>query len=153
MTIEERKDTKIELKSRKIVVKKLESAIKSLKKVTDRQKAEREERKQNLSQYKDEHELQEAYGWGFIEEDEYDRLLEQMKNGIDAIDSEKTAEEIALEIINHWERIMSSDISDLKFQLLPEKEQERIREQNYQIAMKRQEKRLQRESESNDYLR
>lgn len=137
MTVEEKKNIKIELKSRKIVVKKLESAIKSLRKITDRQKAEREERKQHLSEYKNERDLQDAYGWGFIEEEEYDRLRKAMQDGIEIIDSEKTAEEIALEIISGWRKLMNSDISDLEFQLLPAKEQDRIREQNYQIILKR----------------
>jgi len=137
MTKEEIRNIKIEIKSRKIIAKKLESAIKSIKKITDKQKAEREERKQNLTEYKSESELQDAYGWGAIEEDEYYKLLHAMRDGTEAIDNEMSAEEIALEILAGWKKIMNSDIDDLQFQLLPQAEQDRIRDMRYEAVINR----------------
>ena len=71
-----KKDIRLELKARKIVKKKLESAIKSLEKPISKLIADREKRKETLLQYKDEHELLDAYGWGFITEEEYEARLE-----------------------------------------------------------------------------
>lgn len=145
MTSKEKKDIKVEIKARKLVIKKLDSAIKALEKPVTRIVLDRVKRKDQLSEYKDENDLQDAYGWGFITEEEYNRLLDAMRDGTAAIDSEVAAEEIAVDMLTGWRRIMSSDIASLEFELLPKEEQARIQEENYRIAMEREERRRNRE--------
>lgn len=140
-----KKDIRVELKARKIVKRKLESAINAIEPTVLKTIDSREKRKETLLQYKDERELQDAYGWGFITEEEYDALLLQLREGTEAIDAEKSAHEIAKEILVGWLKITLSDISSLEFDLLPEKKQNEIRERNYQIAMEREERRRKRE--------
>ena len=141
LTKEERNDFKVELKSRKIVLHKLDTAIAALNKTVSRQDAEKEKRKEQISAYKNEEELQDAYGWEFITEDEYYSLLEAMRNGMEAIDAEVSAEKIARDMLNGWRRIVASDIQSIEFELLPEAEQNRIREENYRILQEREARR------------
>lgn len=80
MTDKEKKDLKIELKSRQIVLHKLNVARNSL---TSRKIAkiveERHKREEQLSEYKNEDEIADAYGWGFMSEEEYDDLLSRFR--------------------------------------------------------------------------
>lgn len=140
-----KKEIRLELKARKIIKKKLEKVIKSLEKPISKLVADRDKRKETLMQYKDEHELQDAYGWGFITEEEYDALLAQLREGTDAIDAETSAQEIAKDILSGWLKITLSDISSLEFDLLPKKKQDEIREENYRILKEREERRRKRE--------
>lgn len=141
-----KKDLRTDLRGRKIVKRKLESAIRSLDKAIVKIDADRAKRRETLMQYKSEAELQDAYGWGFITEEEYDALLEQFRSGTEAIDAEKSPQEIAKEILIGWLRLTYSDITSLEFDLLPEKKQDEIRERNYQIAMELEERRRKRET-------
>lgn len=137
MTEKERSSIKVELKSRKIVEKKLETAIRALEKPIARIKAEREKRKEELSEYRDERDLLDAYGWGIITEEEYDDLRDRMAAGKDLIDNEKSEYEIAQEMMRSWLRDIRSDIESLKFDLLPAEKQVEILENNYRIAKQR----------------
>ena len=136
MNSTEKKDLKIELKSRRLIVKKLETAIRALSGTADRNKKVRQERRDKLLEYKTYNEAQDAYGWGIITEEEFDEITNFLESSQEIVDK-PSAEEIAVNILVGWKKIMQSDIADLEFQLLPEKEQERIREENYRIAMER----------------
>ena len=146
MTAEEMKDLKIELRARKIVKRKLEVAIRSLMPKISQQVAAREARKQQLTEYRNYNDLQDAYGWGIITEEEFDRLAAALETGTEAIDKEVTAEEIAKDVLTGWLRRTSGDISSLEFEMLPEKKQIEILEQNYEIAKRRQERRANNET-------
>lgn len=137
MTQKEKEELTIELKSRQIVRKKLDSIIGALDKDILLIKADRIKRKNELLEYKSETELQDAYGWGFITEEEYDALLAAWRSGTELIDNEKTAKEIAQEILRGWRKIILSDIDALQFELLPDKKKEEIRKRNYEIAQRR----------------
>ena len=142
MTDKEKKDLKIELKSRQIVLHKLNVARNSL---TSRKIAkiveERQKREAELSEYKNEDEIADAYGWGFMSEEEYDDLLSRFREGKEAIRNEKSAEEIAAEILSGWIRITEGDIESLRFDLLSDEKKEEIRQRNYEIAQRREERR------------
>lgn len=141
MDAKEKLNIQTEIKARKIVVRRLATILTSLSKKVDVIKDDREKRKKQLGEYESERDLQDAYGWGFITEDEYDKLREAMRAGTAAIDDEVTKEEIAFDIVAKWKALMLSDISSLEFELLPEEEQNRIREQNYELMKRREERR------------
>ena len=143
MNSTEKKDLKIELKSRRLIVKKLETAIRALSGTADRNKIVRQIQRDKLLEYKTYNEAQDAYGWGIITEEEFDEITNFLESSQEIVDK-PSAEEIAVNILVGWKKIMQSDIADLEFQLLPEKEQERIREENYRIAMERKERMKQR---------
>ena len=56
----ERKSLRTEIKARKIIIKKLETAINALQKTADRQKAEKEAERAKLLEYKTYTEAQDA---------------------------------------------------------------------------------------------
>lgn len=145
MTNKEKKDLKIELKSRQIVLKKLETARRALEKTCTRIQAERIRREAELSEYKNEDEIADAYGWGFMSEEEYDELLARFQEGKEAIRNEKSAEEIAVEILSGWIWITEGDIESLRFDLLSDEKKEEIRQRNYEIAQRREERRQERD--------
>lgn len=146
MTDKEKKDLKIELKSRKLVLKKLETARRALEKTCKRIQNERACREAELSEYKNEDEIADAYGWGFMSEEEYDDLLTRFREGKEAIRNEKSSEEIAAEILSGWIRITEGDIESIRFDLLSDEKKEEIRQQNYEIAQRREERRKERDS-------
>lgn len=137
MTDKEKKDLRVELKARKIVQKKLNTATVALYKKILKIRAEREKRIAELSEYRDERDLQDAYGWGIITEEEYDRRLAALRDGRDKIDAEVSEEEIAWDILSGWIRITEGDIESLRFDLLPDEKKEEIRQRNYEIAQRR----------------
>ena len=140
MTDSERKELKLEIKGRKIVVNKLEIALKALNKKVDKIEKDRQNRKETLLEYKDELELQDAYGWGFITEDEYYKLLEAMRKGVQVIGEETTPEEVAKNIIQEWIGRMWSDIYSFEYDLLPPEKQAEIMKKNEEILQKRKER-------------
>ena len=140
MEILSKKEIQLELTARKIVKRKLESAIKSLDKPIAKIVAEREKRKETLMMYKNEEELRDAYGWEFITEEEFYSLLDQFRNGTEAIDAEVSAQERAKDILRGWLSITYGDISSFEFDLLPEKKKQKIREENERILKEREER-------------
>lgn len=133
----ERKELRHEIRARELVIKKVENAHTRLKKQAENKLNERKKRVEELSMYESEQDLLDAYGWGFITEEEYDRLREMREKGNDSILNDKSAEEYAAKILGEFIMRLNHEISSLKFELLPEKEKDRIRNQNYEIAMRR----------------
>ena len=133
----ERKELRSEIRAREIVIKKVENAHTRLKKQAENKLNERKKRVEELSLYESERDLLDAYGWGIITEEEYDRLREMREKGEYSILNDKSAEEYAAKILGEFIMRLNHDISSLKFELLPEKEKNRIRNQNYEIAMRR----------------
>lgn len=141
-----RKEARIEIKARKLVIKKLNTAIDALKKTANRQKAEKQAERDKLLQYKTYQEAQDAYGWGYIDEAEFDAITEFLQTSQSVVD-EPTAEEIAVKTLQDWLDLMGSEIASLEFELLPKEEQRRILDKNLEILQKREERRKARESQ------
>ena len=132
----ERKDIRVEIKARKIVMKKLDTAIKALEQTCARERKEKEEKREKLLSYKSYQDAQDAYGWGYITEEEFDEITEFMESSQKLVD-ESTAEDIAVKTLKQWHGWMTSEIAELEFQLLPEKEQKAIRQRNMELWKKR----------------
>lgn len=136
----ERKSIRVEIKARKLVIKKLATAISALQKTADRQKAEKTAKREKLLEYKTYNEAQDAYGYGFITEEEFDEIVEFLEKS-QAIVDEPTAEELALKILLSWRHHMGLEIANLEFEMLPKEEQSRILEKNIEILQKREARR------------
>lgn len=143
----ERKSLRTEIKARKIIIKKLETAISALQKTADRQKAEKEAERAKLLEYKTYTEAQDAYGWGLITEEEFDRIVEFLESSQKVVD-EPTAEEIAVKVLMNWQQHMRSEIAGLEFEMLPKEEQSKILDKNLEILKRREERRKEREHEA-----
>ena len=142
----ERKEARVEIKARKLVIKKLNTAIDALKKTANRQKAEKQAERDKLLQYKTYQEAQDAYGWGYIDETEFDAITEFLQTSQSVVD-EPTAEEIAVRTLQDWLHLMGSEIASLEFEMLPKEEQRKILDKNLEILQKREERRKARESQ------
>lgn len=136
----ERKSIRVEIKARKLVIKKLATAISALQKTADRQKAEKTAKREKLLEYKTYNEAQDAYGYGFITEEEFDEIVEYLEKSQEIVD-EPTAEELALKILLNWRHHMGLEIANLEFEMLPKEEQSRILEKNIEILQKREARR------------
>ena len=133
----ERAELRHEIRARKLVIKKVENVHSRLKKQAENKFNERKKRVDEISIYESERDLLDAYGWGLITEEEYDKIRILREKGEGSLLNDKSAEEYAAQILGEFIVHLKHDISSLEFELLPEKEQNRIREQNYEIAMKR----------------
>lgn len=141
----ERKQSRVEIKARKLIIKKLNTAIDALQKTANRQKAEKQVERDKLLQYKTYKEAQDAYGWGYIDEAEFDAITEFLETSQNVVD-EPTAEEIAVKTLQDWLNLMGSEIASIEFELLPKEEQRKILDKNLEILQKREERRKAREN-------
>lgn len=141
-----RKEARVEIKARKLIIKKLNTAIDALKKTANRQKAEKQAERDKLLQYKTYQEAQDAYGWGYIDEAKFNAITEFLQTSQSVVD-EPTAEEIAVKTLQDWLLLMGSEIASLEFEMLPKEEQRKILDKNLEILQKREERRKARESQ------
>lgn len=135
-----RKEARVEIKARKLIIKKLNTAIDALKKTANRQKAEKQAERDKLLQYKTYQEAQDAYGWGYIDEAEFDAITEFLQTSQSVVD-ELTAEEIAVRTLQDWLGLMNDEIASINFEMLPKEEQRRILDKNLEILQKREARR------------
>ena len=136
----ERKEYRVEMKARKLVIKKLETAISALKKTADRQKAEKQAKREKMLTYGSYDDALDAYGWGIITQEEFDEIADFFEKSQEYVD-EPTAEEIAVKILMNWQHHMGAEIANIEFEMLPKEEQSRILDKNLEILRKREERR------------
>lgn len=132
-----KEDLKCEIKARKLVIKKVENAHKRLSQQAENQLNKRKQKVAEFQGYKNVDDARDAYGWGMITQEEFWEIEDNFEKGEEAILNQLSAEECAAQILNEFIVRLKHDISSLEFELLPEKEQNKIREKNYEIAMKR----------------
>lgn len=145
---QERRSLRVEIKARKLIIKKLETAINALQKTADRQRAERQAEREKLLEFKSYNDAQDAYGWGLITEEEFDRITTFLESSQNAVD-EPTAEDIAIKTLLNWQQHMGAEIANIEFDMLPKEEQSRILDKNLEILKRREERRKEREREAN----
>lgn len=135
-SVEERKAIKDELKAKKILLRRFQTMLKSLDKQAEKVKAKRLEKVRSLREYKTYEEAHEAYGWGFISENEFHTIADMIEKGDAEIENALSPCEIAADTVRGYIKILRSDIDCLEFELLPPEEQERQREISYQRTLK-----------------
>lgn len=90
----------LEAEACKKVVRELEHLVEKFQKKIDRANAARQAEFEAAMQYRSEEEIQEAYGWEFITEQQYDRYLELFRNGQAALENHApTSTELAHRIL------------------------------------------------------
>lgn len=122
------------------IEKELNRLIEKYKKAVDREEAARQKEFETVLGYRSEGDIQEAYGWEFITEKQYERYLEIFRNGADALKNhEKSVNELVLSILQR----INSDIARDRRQwescaLSPEEQEvERKRAEESQKAWKK----------------
>jgi hypothetical protein len=133
----EREELQLEIRARKELVKRLEFPQKLLKVAAEKEQQKRKERIENLTQYKSYQEAQDAYGWDLITEEEFDEVVRIMEKGTDALEKEVSPVEVAKHILDKFVGGLMHEIASFEFDLLPEKEKDRIRQHNDEILARR----------------
>lgn len=123
-----RADLRYEIKARSLVVKRLEHPLALAKAAAEKKRNERLARLEELGEYKTYAEAHDAYGWGWITEDEFASITAFLEHK-EEMKSERSAEEYAADMMQELVGRLKREISGLQFELLPKKEQQRIQQQ------------------------
>ena len=114
----------MEAKACKLLLKDLERIRAKLKRHIEKEAADREAEFEAAMQYHSESDIQEAYGWEFISEQQYERYLELFRQGRKALDEHSpTVTELALSILNRIFQDIDRDCSQCEFEALSPEEQ------------------------------
>jgi len=114
---------KLDAEGRRLLVKKLERVEKTLEATVEREKSKRAARAADLSEYKTEAEIQDAYGYDLITDDERRQLLEQLETGEKYVKDTETKASVALTLLRGFIGKLSREAASLEFELLPPEEQ------------------------------
>ena len=132
------REIKDEIKIRRLVIKKLDTAITALDKTTERTKAEKRAKLEELMEYKTYNEAQDAYGWGMITEKEFDQICDMLEHKEKTVET-PGIEECASNILKELRTSMYKDIHHYEFELLPREERLRILKEQAERARKNKE--------------
>lgn len=114
----------MEAKACKLLLKDLERIRAKLRRHIEKEAADRETEFEAAMQYHSESDIQEAYGWEFISEQQYDRYLELFRQGRKALDEHSpTVTELALSILNRIFQDIDRDCRQCEFEALSPEEQ------------------------------
>ena len=122
----ERNGYLMEAKACAALEKDLTKLIEKYRKKVAKEQADRKAEFEEVMGYRSEAEIQEAYGWEFITEKQYDRYLEIFRKGKDALEShEKTVNELSLGILKRIVASVDTDRREWEFcSLTPEEQAE-----------------------------
>ena len=134
---EEREALQVEIKARKELAKRLAHPLKLLDVAAEKERKKRKERIEHLTEYKSYREAQDAYGWDIITEEEFDEIVRILEEGTEELEKETTPVEIAKNLLNKFVNDLLYEVASFEFDLLPEKEKERVRQKNEEILAKR----------------
>lgn len=114
----------MEAKACKLLLKDLERIRAKLRRHIEKEAADREAEFEAAMQYHSESDIQEAYGWEFISERQYERYLELFRQGRKALDEHSpTVTELALSILNRIFQDIDRDCRQCEFEALSPEEQ------------------------------
>ena len=136
MDKETKKDLQFEIRARNIVLKRLKSPLEHARALGEKKKGERIARIEELSTYKTYEEAHEAYGWGYLNDEEFQEVVDFLEKN-EEMKGVKSAEEYAAEIIGAFVAGLSKEIASIEFELLPPEEQERIRKKHEEFLERR----------------
>lgn len=134
---EEREALQLEIKARKELARRLDHPLKLLEVAAEKEQKKRKERIESLTEYKSYQEAQDAYGWEFITEEEFDEIVRILEEGTEKLEKERSPVEVAKDILNRFVNGLVSEIASFEFDLLPEDEKECIRQKNDEILARR----------------
>ena len=108
----------------KLLLKDLERIRAKLRRHIEKEAADREAEFEAAMQYHSESDIQEAYGWEFISEQQYEHYLELFRQGRRALDEHSpTVTELALSILNRIFQDIDRDCRQCEFEALSPEEQ------------------------------
>ena len=114
---------KLDAEGCRLLIKKLKPVQRSLETVVKREKAKRAERIAALNEYKTEQDIQDAYGYGYISDDERRQLLEMLETGEKYVEDVQTKTSVALHLLREFVGRLSRQANSYEFELMPPEEQ------------------------------
>lgn len=124
---EQRAALKLETFARREVLRRIEHPLKLLKVAVDKETAKAEERMERNRQYKTIEDIQDAYAYEEITDEERYALTKALEDGEEYISNTMTPLRAALGILRDFAGRISREADDLEFGLLSPEEQERRR--------------------------
>lgn len=124
MNKEERQAVKLEFNAYSYLEKQLQHTAEKISYRVTSDKVKRENREKALLQYKTADELQDAYGYGDITQEEYCRLLDLLE-GVEAKIAFPSKYEMALSELNDIIRKVRNMANEFEYILLPDEEKKR----------------------------
>lgn len=114
----------LEAEACKIVLKELERVAEKMRRRIERQDQEREKELQTVMEYRNEREIQDAYGYDLISDAQYERYLELFRRGREVLeDHVPTKSEVAVRILNRITGELMEEVREWEFAALTPKEQ------------------------------
>ena len=134
----ERESTILEIRSRKVVLEKIENAYRRLKKQAEVQYEKRKSKVQAASEYESIEDAHTAYGYDCITETEYCEIVKIFEQGEEYVEKHLSPQEVAVKILGEFIGRLNSEIRSFEFDLLPPEEQVRIlQEQEKRLTKKK----------------
>lgn len=134
---EERKSLMLEIKAREELLRRLEHPQKLIKAAAEKERQKRKERIEKACQFKSYREAQDAYGWELITEAEFDEAVRVLEEGAQFIENEISPVEYAAELLLKIVGSLNYERASFEFDMLPEKEKDRVRAHNEEILARR----------------
>jgi len=120
----------LEAKACEIVCKELRRISGKLQRAVGKETADRQSEFETAMQYSSEREIQDAYGWGFITEKQYERYLDLYRLGQAALENAPpTPKALAFRIMHRIIGDIEEDRREWEFSALSPQEQQAKREQ------------------------
>lgn len=113
----------LDLKGCRYLIKKLTTVRLSLETAVSKEKGKRAAHILDLSQYKTEEDIQEAYGYELITDDERQNLLEALAIGEKYVENTETKSIVAFHLLQEFMGKLNRKADSLEFELLPPEEQ------------------------------
>lgn len=115
------------------LLKKLEPVQRSLEAAAAKEKEKRAIRMAALSQYETEQDIQDAYGYALITDDERRQLLDALESGEKYVEETRTKTTVALHLLKEFIAQLNRQAGSLEFELLPPEEQAKRRAETEEI--------------------
>jgi hypothetical protein len=137
MTNGEKDALRLEIKARKELYKRLSYPKRLLDEAAAKERKKREERVNAVREYKSFEELQEAYGYDLISEEEFREGEKALELGAQYVENTKSATEIAANMLFEFMGRLLREQQGFEFELLPAQEQDRILRQRDELLARR----------------
>lgn len=124
-----RKATKLELDAYVYLQKKLQGLADQIEKAVTKKSQQEEAREMELMEYKTEEDIQDAYGWDIITDEEREKLLVRLRGAQEKV-ALPTKEKIALDELRSIMKEVRRTRADLEYELMSDEEKEQRQKQS-----------------------
>jgi|GEM_PF-2473649 len=120
----------LEVACRKLLLKRLQTPMNTLERARAKEVEESEKRIASLTEYQAPEEAHEAFGYGYISEDEYRKVCDYFKDGEQISSGSVTETGAAIEILSEFISRLEGEIRYFEWEALPKEEKARIEASN-----------------------